>query len=114
MICRNEHAPDVECPDCRGFRAVWDRLDEFPAPEVSPGFDARLYARIAAEESRRPWWYRLVWPPIAPAVAIAVAAVILFVNLPVSPDAAKQVNKTDIEQVAQAVDDLDLLIPLEN
>ena len=113
MICPNEHGPDVECPDCRGFAAVLERLDEFAAPEVSLGFDARLYARIAAEESRRPWWYRLLWPPIAPVVAIAVAAVILFVHVPSSTDAIKQVNKTDIEQVAQAVDDLDLLIPLE-
>jgi len=114
MICRNDHAPDVECPDCRGFRAVWERLDEFSAPEVSPGFDARLYASIAAEEARRPWWYRLLWPPIAPAVAIAVTAVIMLVHVPASTDATKQVNKTDIEQVAQAVDDLNLLIPLEN
>ena len=118
MICPNdggpkEHGPDVECADCRGFRAVWNRLDEFEAPEVSPGFDARLYARIAREEARRPWWYRLLWPPIAPAVVVAVAALILFVNVRVAPDAPKQVNKTDIEQVAQAVDDLDLLVPLD-
>jgi anti-sigma factor RsiW len=102
-----------ECSDCRGLASVWERLDEFAVPEVSAGFDARLYARIAAEESRRPWWYRLVWPPIAPAIAIAVAALILFVQVPAGPDATKQVNKTEIEQVAQAVDDLDLLIPLE-
>ena len=117
MICPNEHGPnkhgpDVECADCRGLAAVWERLDEFVAPEVSPGFDARLYARIAAEEARRPWWYRLLWPPIAPVVAIAVAAVIMFVRLPASLDATKQVNKADIEQVAQAVDDMDLLVPL--
>ena len=118
MICPNQHGPnqhgpEAECADCRGLASVWERLDEFAVPEVSPDFDARLYARIAAEESRRPWWYRLVWPPIAPAIAIAVAALILFVNVRVSPDAAKQANKTDIEQVAQAVDDLDLLIPLD-
>jgi len=53
---------------------VWERLDEFAAPEVSPGFDARLYACIVAEEARRPWWYRLLWPPIAPVVAIATLA----------------------------------------
>ena len=124
MICPNEHGPgkhgpDVECADCRGFAAVWERLDDFAAPEVAPGFDARLYARIAAEEARKPWWYRLLWPPIAPVVAIAVAAVIMFVHVPSSPDATKQVNpaqsgKADIEQVAQAVDDLDLLTPIGN
>ena len=118
MICPNDHGPnrhgpEAECPACRGFAAVWKRLDEFEAPEVSPGFDARLYARIAAQEARRPWWYRLLWPPIAPAVAIAVAALILFVHVPSSLDADKQGSKADIEQVAQAVDDLDLLVPLD-
>ena len=117
MICPNEHGPDkhgpdVECADCRGFAAVWERLEEFEAPEVSPGFDARLYARIAAEEARSPWWYRLLWPPIAPVVAIAVTAVILFVHVPAGPDATRQASKAEIEQVAQAVDDLDLLTPL--
>jgi hypothetical protein len=117
MICPNEHGPvkhgpDVECADCRGFAAVSERLDEFAAPEVSPGFDARLYARIAAEEARKPWWYRLLWPPIAPVAVAAVAAVIMFVHVPGHQDAAKHESKADIEQVAQAVDDLDLLVPL--
>ena len=119
MICPNEHGPnkhgpEAECADCRGFADVWKRLEEFEAPEVSPGFDARLYARIAAEEARRPWWFRLIWPPIAPAVAIAVAAMILFVQVPSKPDAANQAGKVEIEQVAQAVEDLDLLTPIGN
>ena len=42
-----------ECSDCRGLATVWERLDEFAVPEVTPGFDARLYARIAREEARR-------------------------------------------------------------
>ena len=118
MICPNEHGPnkhgpDVECPDCRGFAAVWERLDEFAAPEVSPGFDARLYARIAAEEARRPWWYRLLWPPVAPVAVAAVAALVMFLHVPGKPDAAKQAGTTEIEQVAQAVDDLDLLTPID-
>ena len=45
------------------------------------------------------------------AAAAAVAAVVLFVHPPGRPDAAKQAGKADIEQVAQAVDDLNLLIP---
>ncbi|MGH9646667.1 MAG: hypothetical protein ACRD4E_07615 [Bryobacteraceae bacterium] len=113
MICPNEHGTDVECADCRGFVEVWERLDEFGAPEVSPGFDARLYVRIAAEGPRKPWWHRLLWPPIAPVVAIAVAAVIMFVHVPTSRHATPELNKTDVEQVAQAVDDLDLLTPID-
>ncbi len=101
----------AECSDCRGFLGVWERLDDFAAPEVTPGFDARLYERIAAEEARRPWWRRLMWGPVVPlAAAAALMAIALFVQTPRHPDAAKPVN---IEQVAQAVDDLDLLVSLD-
>jgi anti-sigma factor RsiW len=106
-----------ECADCRGLVTVWERLDEFAAPEVTPGFDARLYARIAAEETRvASRWRRLFWRPAAPltiAAAAALAAVVLFVHVPGSPDVAKQANKSEIEQVAQALDDMDLLVPID-
>jgi anti-sigma factor RsiW len=102
-----------ECADCRGFAAVWERLDEFAAPEVSPGFDARLYARIAAQEARPAGWRRWLWRPVAPlAAAAALGAVALIVRHPLSPDAPKQTNRSEIEQVAQALDDMDLLIPI--
>lgn len=103
-----------ECADCRGLATVWERLDEFAAPEVTPGFDARLYARMAAGETRRAaWWRRWLWRPVAPlAVAAALMALALFVHVPGTPDAPKQTNKTEIEQVAQALDDMDLLIPI--
>jgi len=102
------------CTDCRDLVSVWERLDEFKAPEVTPGFDARLYARIAAGEARVSAWRRWLWPPVAPvAAAVALAALVLFIR---PPDAAKQSsltsNNAEIELVAQAVDDLDLLIPL--
>ena len=137
MIClsKNEHGADLltgylaktldaarmaeldrhfrECADCRGLASVWERLDEFAAPEVSPGFDARLYARIAAEGARRPWWYRLLWPPVAPVAAAALAALVLYLHVPAKTDLTKPAGTTEIEQVAQAVDDLDLLIPLD-
>ena len=114
-----------ECADCRGLASVWERLDEFAVPAVSPDFDARLYARIAREEARislSSWsstWRRWLWPPVAPlAAAAAVAALVLFLHVPGRPDAAKQAsptpsNKAEIEQVAQAVDDLNLLIPID-
>ncbi len=115
MICPNKHEEGVECPTCRDLASVWERLDEFEAPEVTPGFDARLYARIAADEARRAtWWRRWIWRP-APlvAAAAAVAAVVLFLHVPRQPDAPTQASKVEIEQVAQAVDDLDLLVPLD-
>jgi len=108
-----------ECADCRGLATVWERLDEFAVPEVTPGFDARLYARIAAEEARGLDWRRWLWRPMAPlAAAGAVAALALYLHplgtpLRGIPDVSKQANKAEIEQVAQALDDLDLLIPID-
>jgi anti-sigma factor RsiW len=104
-----------ECAECRGLVIAWERLDEFAAPEVTPGFDARLYARIAAGAGRRAsLWRRLLWRPYVPlAAASALAALALFVRMPVAPDAPSQPNKVEIEQVAQAVDDLDLLTSID-
>jgi len=101
-------------PTCRALASVWERLDEFEAPEVTSGFDARLYARISADEARRAaWWRRLLWPPVAPLAVASVVAVVLFLYVPRQPDAPTQASKVEIEQVAQAVDDLDLLTPID-
>jgi hypothetical protein len=103
-----------ECADCRALVSVWERLDEFAAPEVTPGFDARLYARIAAEEAKRFDWRRWLLRPVAPlAAAAAVAALVLYLHPIGTPNAPKQASKSEIEQVAQAVDDLDLLTPID-
>jgi hypothetical protein len=80
-----------ECADCRGLVSVWERLDEFAAPEVTPG-------------------------PLAAAAGVAALMLYLY---PVrthplgTPDASKQASNSEIEQVAQAVDDLDLLTPID-
>ncbi len=105
----------AECSACRGFLSVWERLDDFSAPEVSPGFDARLYARIAAEEARRTWWRRLLWRPAVPLVAAAaLVAMALFIYTPGQRPGRPEVSlPVNIEQVAQAVDDLDLLVSLD-
>jgi len=103
-----------ECADCRGLASVWERLDEFAVPAVSPDFDARLYARIAREEARVlgwRWWLRRSIAPVA--AAAAVAALVLFLHVPGRQDTARQASKAEIEQVAQAVDDLNLLIPID-
>ena len=101
-----------ECADCRGLVSVWGKLDEFAAPEVAGDFDARLYARIAAEDARRPWWRRLLWRPAVPLVAAGALVGLGLLMVPRTPDPAKQANQMDIEQVAQAVDDMDLLTPI--
>ena len=89
-----------ECSDCRGLATVWERLDEFAVPEVTPGF--RRAAVCAHREGRGAGilgmasWRRWLWRPIAPlaAAAAAVAAVVLFLHVPGNPDAAKQASPT--------------------
>ena len=101
-----------ECANCRGLMGAWTRLDDFAVPEVSPDFDARLYARIAAEQAdRTSGWRRWFWLPLAP-VAAGLVAMVLYTHVRV-PDSPQQTSGMEIEQVAQAVDDLDLLTPIE-
>ena len=101
-----------ECADCRGLVSVWEKLDEFAAPEVTADFDARLYARMAADDARQPWWRRLLWRPAVPLVAAGALVGLGLLMVPRTPNVATQPNQMDIEQVAQAVDDLDLLTPI--
>jgi anti-sigma factor RsiW len=123
------------CPACRDLveaqRGLWRTLDAWPAPEVSPQFDARLYARIAQEDALPAWkqWVRRIFQPAVPmatwkpAVSLAAACAILtvalatemqHVQLPQQKAQAPQVRverAVDIEQVADALDDLEILVP---
>lgn len=112
-----------ECAACRNEveaqREVWDALDAWTPVEASADFDAKLYARIAAE-NRQPWWHRLFWKPAVPlaaAAAVLMVALVLWIpgwngriqSTPVSPNAAE---KIDLQQVEQALDDMDMLTPV--
>ena len=101
-----------DCAECRGLVSVWEKLDEFAAPEVTADFDARLYARLAEEDARRPCWRRLLWRPAVPLVAAGALVGLGLLMVPRTPDVAKPANQMDIEQIAQAVDDMDLLTPI--
>ncbi len=104
-------------------REVWNALGEWTPPAVSGDFDARLYARIRQEETI-PTWRRfarsLFSPPVPwafwkPAVSLmaacAVLAVGLMVRVPERSDVTVRVDKVNIEQVEQALEDLDMLTP---
>jgi len=113
------------CATCRrevdAQRQVWDALDAWPQGEASPGFDAKLYARIESQEKR--WWRRatrrLLWNPLVPAAAAAaVLAIALLAWIPGEHPASQPASsaaaseKIDVQQVEQALDDMDLLIPV--
>lgn len=118
------------CGECRGMveqqTRLWETLEQWRAPAVSAGFDARLYAGIAREEaapSWRKWLRRMLEPavPVAvwkPAASLVAACAVLAVALTVHPapqrhETVPQVHaeQVDIEQVARALDDLDILTP---
>ncbi|MBV8845032.1 MAG: hypothetical protein JO307_19675 [Bryobacterales bacterium] len=113
-----------DCGTCRSQvelqRQVWNALDAWPPVEASPGFDARLYARIESEQKR--WWRRamrgLLWNPLVPAagaaamLAIAVLAWIPGEHRAPQPAPSASAEKIDVQQVEQALDDMDLLIPV--
>jgi anti-sigma factor RsiW len=111
------------CVECRRLvdaqRAVFSALDEWKAPEVSSDFDQKLYARIASEKPS--FWRRWLpvtpivwWKPVLPvAVAALALSAVFVVRTPAPSPAQKQmsIGKAEIEQVEQALDDMDLLVP---
>lgn len=141
------HAED--CDACTrtvaAQREVWETLDHWgPAdvPAVSPDFDARLYARIAHEQTAPAWrrWLNSLMPAAPrsvwkPAVSMVAACALLAIGLrtagwmdlamvrgpqPVQNTAQMDGDRpldnhgdthVDIEQVANELDELDLLMP---
>jgi anti-sigma factor RsiW len=117
------------CAECRRVvdaqRDIWRALDQWTPPEVSPDFDKRLYSRIKEEQAAPVWsqWMRRLFQPAVPvpfwkpamslAAACAVLAVGLAVHTPEPRDPVSQIHAdhVDIEQVANTLDDLELLTP---
>jgi anti-sigma factor RsiW len=120
-----------QCAECSRLVAaqteVWGALEVWTPVPVSSDFDARLHARIAAEEAQavpawRLWLRRIFQPPIpyplwksaVPlAAACAVVVAVLSVRMPDAAVAPHQVRaeKVDIEQVEQTLEDFDILTP---
>jgi anti-sigma factor RsiW len=118
------------CAQCAEFRAgqemVWQALDAWEAPPVTPDFNRRLYQRIEAEAAA-PWYKRLFNTPVAmwkPALPLAAACLLVVAGFvldhPVAttqPTASPgfRVNSVaEAEQVENALDDLQLLRQLDS
>jgi anti-sigma factor RsiW len=80
---KESERPDVEkhlaaCAPCRvrvaEFRAVSGLLDELPVTEPSAAFDARVYARVAAEPVKQSWWASVKF---SPRIALAASMLLL-------------------------------------
>lgn len=125
------------CPDCRALLAVDEQLNAFPPPGIPEDFDERVLARIAREEESEQertglsgsWWRTFTATFHSRAVATValalVAVVAVWVARPgsgtnISADPAPKMAQNDapadaeIEQLEQALKDLELLMPMES
>lgn len=117
------------CTQCAEFRVkqelVWQALDAWEAPAVTPDFNRRLYQRIESEAAA-PWYVRLFTTPWAtwkPAIPLAFAGLLIMAGFvldhqvptatPATPPAIR-VSVTEAEQVENALDDLQLLRQLDS
>src|SRR5260370_16112416 len=120
------------CEACHAFataqRKVWDALDAWEPVEVSADFDKKLFARIEQEDASSPltrWWHRwsesmaFSWRP---AISVAAACLVIVTGLVLRPsdptplDMAKSghhMEAVDIEQVESALEDMEMLKPLQ-
>jgi len=117
------------CPDCAEFRVrqelVWQALDAWEAPAVTPDFNRRLYQRIESEAAA-PWYVRLFtthWATWKPAIPLAAAAVLVIAGFvfdhPTQSSSSStapmiRVSVTEAEQVENTLDDLQLLRQLDS
>ena len=114
-----------------GQRAVWSVLDQWEAPEVSPEFNRRLHAAVAAGTGRSGWLDRVsTWLVglsrgnlLVPAGALSlVVAAVMLTQMPrgtaVQPGSAQMVEQKagmdgDVKQMERTLDDLDVLSTLD-
>ncbi len=112
----------ASCADCRILvreqRNVFVAMDAWTLPDVSPDFDSRLYARISVERSSGFWAFlRQWWKPAIPVALAAAALSVMFFVKSQAPGtnhtgaAHTGMEKAEIEQVEQALDDMDMLAP---
>jgi len=110
----------VACSECRArveeFRRLWGVLDETPAHEVSPAFDARLRARIAAEPRPSLLGWLLPQPRLALAMSLLVAMGVWISMIPPAQhqnEVARSEEEFKMIKDLQVLEDLDVLTNFE-
>jgi anti-sigma factor RsiW len=110
------------CAACRAraeeFRALWSVLDEAPALDPSPAFDARLRARLAAEPPPHPFAWLLPSPRLALAMSLLLLLSVWMATVPpASLDQQPQVARSEEEfkmiRDLQLLEDYDVLADFE-
>ncbi len=119
------------CPACSKVyleqQALWRQMDAWEVPEVSPGFDNRLFARIGRRVSE-PWaaldWLMRLFEPLQPRFAAALACMLIIATVvverghhavvpPIPVAATQTADREDASQVELALDDIQMLNDFE-
>ena len=124
--------PEVErhlagCAACSRLQfeqqALWKQMDAWETPEISPGFDRRLFARIG-QRAASPWAplgsLIRAFRPLRPSFAAALACMLIIATLVVEKDqraappvdasaAIHSVDRDDPKQIEMALDDVQML-----
>lgn len=133
---RQAPEPEIErhlwaCPECSKVyleqQALWREMDAWETPDVSTGFDGRLFARIGRRAAES--WFGLDWMasllrPLRPAFPAAVACVVLVAAvlvqkpayLPAPPEAVvagQTLDHEEMQQINTALDDIQMLAEFE-
>lgn len=110
----------VACAECRArveeFRRLWGVLDEAPAHEVSPAFDARLRARLAAEPRPGLFGWLLPQPRLALAMSLLFAlGVWISAYQPPAPQTDRAASDEEFKMIKDlpVLEDLDVLANFE-
>ncbi len=120
---RDVEAHLAACNACQAraeeFRLLWGVLDYAPQLDVSPAFDARLRARIAAEPApQRPWEWLVPSPRLALAVSLLLVLSAWVSSLPpvpgtLPPEAGKSEAEFRMIKDLPLLEDYDVLANFE-
>jgi anti-sigma factor RsiW len=107
----------VACSECRArveeFHRLWGVLDEAPAHEVSPAFDARLRARMAAEPKPSLLAWLVPQPRLALAMSLLLALGAWISMLPPAPNDMVTATRSGSEEEFKMIKDLQVLEDLD-
>ncbi|QOY88087.1 hypothetical protein [Paludibaculum fermentans] len=100
---------------CAEQQRVWNALDAWEPGPVDTRFDARLLARIEARPNwkvrLRQWLGEISWKPVLPAAAVLAAYFVIVAPQP--QDQQPLMAGTEVQQVEQTLQDLEMLQQLK-
>ena len=109
-------------------KEILEAIEKLPYAEPSPGFDAKMRARLDEIDAERPWWRRIAdlftAPRVSIAAAVGAAALIAFIIMagPRHETLPKEVASVEALDIAEdlelfenfeLIEDLDVLDDLE-